>query len=161
MKLAWSAVAAVISLIIALAGIFVPIGWDDYTHKTALEFRIESSTALLPEDPLLKDLNIIYQGKPIKDLTRTDIVLINTGKVPITSQDIIDDPKVIPPHGSELIAAIVLNTDPQDLNVQLPLNINHSDVKIKFDLLNPGDFLKFAIYMSGYSGRLAHFFSTN
>jgi hypothetical protein len=154
MELSVRTAAAIITVIITLAGIFVPIIWDDYTHKTALELRVESSTALLPEDPLLKDLHITYQDKPIRDLTRMDLIFINTGNVPITSEDIIVNPKVRLPHDSEPIAAIVLNTDPQDLYVQLPLDDDSHGVDIKFDLMNPGDFVKFAVYMNGSSGKM-------
>jgi hypothetical protein len=152
--MAWSTQNIVISLLIASVTIILPIIYEEYSHRSELEFRIESANSLLPADPLLKDFLITYQGKPIKNLTRMDCIFVNSGNTPITSDDIIDEPIISIPKDSGIIAAIPLNKEPQNLYVELPLNLSKNEIKIKFNLLNSGDFIKLAIYLNGSSNEL-------
>jgi len=152
--MAWSKQNIIISLLIASATIVLPIIYEEYSHRSELGFRIESSNSLLPADPLLKDFLITYQGKPIKNLTRMDCTFVNSGNTPITSDDIIDEPIISIPKDSGIIAVIPLNKEPQNLYVELSLNLSKNEIKIKFNLLNPGDFIKLAIYLNGPSNEL-------
>jgi hypothetical protein len=152
----WSTknIVVIIGLILTIVSIISPITWDYYTHRSGLEFRIESSNSLLPADPLLKDFLITYQGKPIRNLTRMDCTFVNSGNTPITSDDIMDAPTINIPKMSGVIAAIPLSTDPQNLYANLSININKNEVKIGFSLLNPGDFIRLALYLNGSSNEL-------
>jgi hypothetical protein len=150
----WSTKNIAISLLLAIATITIPIVYEEYSHRSELEFRIESSNSLLPADPLLKDFLITYQGKPIKNLTRMDCTFFNSGSIPITSDDIIDEPIISFPKDSGIIAVIPLNKYPRNHYVELPLNLSKNEIKIKFNLLNPGDFIKFAIYLNMSSNEL-------
>jgi hypothetical protein len=113
--MAWSKQNIIISILIASATIILPIIYEEYSHRSELEFRIESSNSLLPAEPLLKDFLITYQGKPIKNLTRMDCTFVNSGNTPITSDDIIDEPIISIPKDSGIIAVIPLNKEPQNL----------------------------------------------
>lgn len=145
---------AAIGLILTLIGIVTPMIWDSYIHQSELEFRIDSLNSIFPDDPLLKDFMITYQGKPIKNLTRMDCAFINSGKTPITSEDIITEPKIIIPRESGIIAAILLSTDPRNLYADFPLNSSLNEITIKFNLLNPDDIIRLAIYLNGTSNEL-------
>jgi len=145
---------AAISLILTLISIVTPLIWDSYIHQSELEFRIDSLNSIFPDDPLLKDFMITYQGKPIKNLTRMECAFINSGKTPITSEDIITEPKIIIPRESGIIAAILLSTDPRNLYADFPLNSSLNEITIKFNLLNPDEIIRLAIYLNGTSNKL-------
>jgi hypothetical protein len=144
----------VISLLIAAASITAPIIYQEYSHISGLEFRIESSSSLIPADPLLSDFLITYQGKPIKSLTRMDCTFLNSGNVPIIPDDIIDEPIIRIPKDSKIISVILLNKYPRNLYAQFPINISQNEIKLKFSLLNPGDYIKLAIYLNRSSNEL-------
>ncbi len=80
-----------------------------------------------------------------------DFTFINSGNTPITSEDIISEPTIQIPRESGVIAAILLNTEPRNLYADLLLDLDFNEVKIKFSLLNPGDFIRLAIYLNGSS----------
>jgi hypothetical protein len=144
----------VISLFLAAATIIAPIIYEEYSHISGLEFRIESANSLIPADPLLSDFLITYQGKPIKSLTRMDCTFLNSGNTPIIPDDTIDEPTIRIPKDSGIIAVILLNKYPQNLYAEFPINISQNEIKLKFSLLNPGDYIKLAIYLNRSSNEL-------
>lgn len=150
----WSTKNIVMSFILAIATITIPIIYEEYSHRSELEFRIESSNSLFPTDPLLNDFLITYQGKPIKNLTRMDCTFFNSGNMPITPEDIIEEPIINIPKESGIIAVILLNKYPKNLYAEYPFNLSRNDIKLKFSLLNPGDYIKLAIYLNRSSNEL-------
>ena len=159
MELSAKDIFVIIGLFLTIVSILSPIAWDYYAHKSELEFRIESSNSLFPADPIFKDFSIIYQGKPITNLTRMDCMLVNTGNTPIISDDIIDEPIIKMSKEIEIIAAIPVSINPNNLFIKLSTNYTTNEIYIRFNLLNPGDYVRLAIYLNGSSSKLPNIIS--
>lgn len=138
---------SVISIIIALIGIIAPIGYNYYKEQNNLELNVLSEISLLKDDPIFDDLNILYKNKNIKDLYKYQMLIINSGNIPIDKKDIKIYPKLIFNNTAEILNVTISKLSPS--NIMLNKVIKRNEVSFEFELLNPGDYIKFNIYLTG------------
>ena len=139
----------IVGLLIALIGIVVPIFWGQYTGRKSLEIRIMSIMSLLGKDPILDKLTISYKDKAITNLTKAQFVVLNTGRTPITEEDVKVFPTIDFGPKAELLLTKILRKDPLNINCSITRDQSPSKVTLKFSLLNPTDFVEFSVYITG------------
>lgn len=142
-------ILTIVVLVATLLAIFMPILWTRYIGKRALEARILSTISLLEKDPILDDLVISYRDKVIINLTKTRFVVINTGKTPITEDEVRIFPTIDFGPGTEILVTKILRTDPPNIVCSIMSNQHPGKATLRFLLLNPTDFVDFSVYVTG------------
>ena len=140
----------IISLIVAILGIFLPMAWDFYKSTAAIELQLEQFTVLgYPEE--IKGLSVVYKGRELRQISKAGFVLINTGRRPITANEVIDPPTIQFPPGIEVLDAWIENTSPNNLHASVSFDSDAQIVQVDFNLLNPGDYIRFTVLTNASS----------
>ena len=139
----------ILLLIATLLTIFIPILWARYVGKRALEVRILSTISLLEKDPILDELVISYRDKLITNLTKTRFVVINTGKKPITEDEVRVFPTIDFGPEAEILVTKIIRTDPPYIVCSIMANQHPGKATLIFRLLNPNDLVDFSVYVTG------------
>ena len=88
----------------------------------------------------LKEIDVKFDGMPILNLTKSQVVIWNDGKSPIRKSDIVGDNLKISFYGSE---KILQSSVTKFTNISNGFALNHpagsSQLEIIFDYLDPGD----------------------
>jgi hypothetical protein len=137
-------IVTVLGLILAALGIVAPIVWDHYKSHTALQIRLISSSRLVGGGPTIDKLQFSYGGRPVAALSKLVFVLVNSGRTPIRSSDIITPPTVTFPDAGVLDTHID-NVNPSNLVSSPTVNPSGHSVAIAFPLLNPSDQIQFSL----------------
>lgn len=135
-----------ISLIVAVAGILVPIIWTSYIGRYDLVLRILYSAQLIPDDPIFEEMQVTLDAKTIKKLAKTSYVFLNRGNMPIHESDVALYPVLKYLKKDSVLSALVERKQPLHSNSRVELNGNENSVEMRFLLLNPGDFIRFSVY---------------
>ncbi|MGB4074426.1 hypothetical protein [Pseudomonas sp.] len=135
-------------LALATLGIITPITWDWWNTKSDLTITKEQRVNLIEQKTSVDGLKITYLGRDIESLSKIVFTLKNTGRTPIESSDLVSPPTLEITDG-ELLNASIEIMEPENLGSTITQNGN--TVSIKFPLLNPEDFIKFSILVSGQS----------
>lgn len=140
----------IIGLIIAAIGVIAPIAWDWWNKKSELNLEVSNSVTIIKKENSIQDLKIYYAGKEISSLTKNTLTLKNTGRTPISKDDVISNILVKIEDGT-LLEASKVKEDPENINASITLKDN--GFNISFDLLNPNDEIDISILSSGINPR--------
>jgi hypothetical protein len=133
-------VVTILGLVIAAIGIVVPIIWDQYKTKVALELRQLSNSVVISHPQELDKLQLIYAGNQVQSLSRIEFELINVGRTPIRQADIVA-PIRIKINNARIIDAKIRKMVPANLEATQELSTTQDAIALHFPLLNPGDAL--------------------
>lgn len=136
-------------LLIILIPLVGAICWDLYSTKMALEIRLINSITLVEEDPIIEELTILYENKHIKNLTKMQFSLINTGRNSIVKDEIKSPITIEFPEKANILVAKSIFSDPQNIVHKIEIDDTASKIYISFSLLNPTDFIEFHVYFAG------------
>lgn len=136
-------------LLIAIVGVLAPIVWDYYTGQRAIEVKILSSISILEEDPILEELTVSFKNKVVKNLTKINFALINSGRRPIADEEVKTFPTINFGKKTEVLLATITRTDPKNINCSIVENVESGSISVHFDLINPSDVIEFNVYISG------------
>lgn len=134
-------------LIVSIIGILAPIAWNYYIGKKTLEVRIMSIISLLERDPILDELKIFYKGRTITNLTKMQFTVINTGRQPISEEEVKAFPTINFGPEREVLVTKIIRSDPP--NVRCIIAESPNKITLRFSLLNPADFVEFSVYFEG------------
>ena len=131
-------VATILGLLGTAIGIVVPIVWDQYKTKTALDLRQLSNSVVVSRSQDIEKLQFLYAGTPVPSLSRIELELKNTGRTPIRQADVVT-PVVIHVRDAPILDARISRVSPANLDVSQELSVTQDAVTIRFPLLNPND----------------------
>ncbi len=148
-KIDMKRILSILALVVTLLAILTPILWTYYVGRRALEARILSSISLLEKDPILDELTISYRDKVVTNITKTRFFVINTGKTPITEDEVKAFPTIDFGQEAEILDTKILRTDPPNIVCNIMADQHLGKVTLRFRLLNPTDFVDFSVYVTG------------
>ena len=131
-------VATILGLLGTAIGIVVPIVWDQYKTKTALDLRQLSNSVVVSRSQDIEKLQFLYAGTPVPSLSRIELELKNTGRTPIRQADVVT-PVVIHVRDAPILDARISRVSPANLDVSQELSVIQDAVTLRFPLLNPND----------------------
>ena len=137
------------AILIALLGILGPIIWDRYKTKSTIELRHLSHITLAEKLDSIEKLEILYDGKPISCVDRSDFMVANTGRKPIVRADFISPLRLTFPKSEQLLDVKIELLRPSDLAVDFDVNSPAKSLALSFPLLNPDDFVHFSVLTDG------------
>jgi hypothetical protein len=152
-KINWGA-GTVLGLLIAAAGVLVPIVWDRYKSRAELTLEHSASTTFLNTEQVPEGLRLTYGGAPIANLSRVSFALINTGHTPIRSSDVALYPTIEFPD-SEILEVATPRVVPLGILVNLKVDASKKQLQAEFPLLNPGDRVEISLLVTGPSPRFS------
>lgn len=149
MELGHKKVITSITIILALLALITPVLWDIYMRRAALELHHLSSITLL-DDPNIKKLEILYEGKSITNVTKQTFLLKNSGQLPILREHIVEPLKISFLGIRKILDINISSANPDNLELHFNISENQDSITIDFPLLNPGDFAYFSVLTIGY-----------
>ena len=136
--------ATIIGILATGLGIVVPIIWDYYKTKTALELRQTSNSIVVSSEKEIDKLQFIYANNPVPGLSRIGFELVNTGRTPILNSDVIA-PISIKLNDAKILDVVTSKTSPENLTLTHEISEDKTSFSIVFPLLNPGDSAHFTV----------------
>jgi hypothetical protein len=137
---------ALAAIMVGVGGIIAPILWDRYKLRSAVELRCVSFETLVESSDQLENLAITYNGESLRQISKADFVLINTGRTPILEKDVVSRPEITFPRDTEVLAARVQGQHPENLGASVDLDRARNAVVISFPLLNADDYVRVGVF---------------
>ena len=131
-----------VAIILGIFAVIGPIVWEYYAGRSALELRILSSISL-------EGLTVNYEGTQVKNLTKFNLLLINTGRTPICSEDVKQFPTIVFGGDIQLLKSEIVKKEPVNLVAEITDDTRQGRAVLKFALLNPSDYIEFNAFVSG------------
>ncbi|MGI2195741.1 hypothetical protein ACRN91_09080 [Shewanella baltica] len=126
-----------ISLIVAILGVVVPIGWDYYSSQKGISLTLMSQSQIISANTNVDGLEISYKGTRLSSLTRLTFLIENTGNKPILESDVVSPIRITISDSINILDTIVDSKIPS--NLDFLVTKDNQDAIMKFSLLNPGD----------------------
>lgn len=138
----------VLQLLIALVAIVIPfIIYLLQRQKKALSYSLVSTTHLLTDHEEFEGkLKVLYEGQPTQNISLLILKFINSGNVPITSNDYERQVSILLGKNSKILSAVVIEIEPKNLDAEVIIDDNR--IRIKEILLNPKDAITLKILVS-------------
>ena len=112
------------------------------------------NTPLVRINSEVKDnLQVLFDGNPVKDIQLLIIKIINTGNVSIKSEDYERPLNLNFDENAQILAAEVIETNPN--NIEASANIEEKKVFISPTLLNKGDSLTIKILVNQFNNQIS------
>lgn len=124
-----------------------PIAWDWYKGKVDITVQLNSVASVISKDLPIQNLEMLYSGKKVEALNRISIQIENTGRTPITADDVIK-PIELNFHDTEIIEAKIIGVNPSNLDFSLN-TIDNNKIVANFSLMNPKDRVSVDILLLG------------
>lgn len=131
-------VGLVVGSVIGIIGIFSP---KIFKNKAIPAFQ-KASLRLIgtDEDNLPKNVEILFDGKKIDRLTRTNLIIWNNGNDVLRGSDVaFKDPLLITFSDGEILSYEINKITTEANNFELVNTENSASIGFKFDYLNPKD----------------------
>ena len=155
-RLSDSPLYGLLMLAVAVLAVVVPLTLTQ-REKPDLEFRLESRIPLFSAELEQSGFSVTYNNESIPGATKYVFTLLNTGSVPITEEDVKQQPGVRFEEETEIFLAQAIEMSPVHLPVSL-VSEEPAAVSVVFALLNPGDFVQFCVYTKGEISESFHIF---
>ena len=134
-----------LGVLIAVVGILAPILWDLYKERSTIEFQYVSLPTLINKTTELEGFSIIYDELELDQVSKADFILVNSGRTPITSEDLIAPPTITFSENIRILKTQIERVFPSDLSVTLSFDNKSNSLAVSFPLLNPGDYVYFSL----------------
>ena len=140
-----SLVQFLVTVIVALVGIIVSVILEH--RRKAVSYEVLSHIPLLSwEDELRKRMQILFEGKPVEDVSLFSYKFINSGNVPIASADYEVPISVNFGENARVLTAEITQRNPD--NLCIPIQIKGTYAVLLPALLNPKDWIKINLLVS-------------
>lgn len=136
--------AGILTVIVGGLGIIVPIGWDYYKSKVAIDVRVLGKSVVISRPEEIEGLVVSYNGETLNELSKISINVANVGRMPIQEKDVSSPLAVRFSDGTSVIDAAIDDRYPENLEVSMAFNRAEGVVVLNFPLLNPGDSITFS-----------------
>ncbi len=134
-------------LVLAVLAVVLTITLTRSPHRD-LELRLESRTPLFSEDVRQTGFQVLFDGRPVENATKFAFALLNSGSEHISDSDVREPVAISFGSNAEVFLIQQVGSNPPDLMLHFG-GIGSSDASVQFTLMNPGDFARFCVYVSG------------
>lgn len=139
----WQFIAVILAIVVILIMIFYN------RQKKAISWQIISNTPLLRiDEEIRRNLEVLFNGEPVKDIQLIIAKIINTGNVPIKSIDYEGPINLNFGKDSQILTAEIIETSPHNLIASA--NIEGNAVIIPPTLMNGKDWITLKILVSQF-----------
>jgi len=145
----WQFIGAILAFVAILTAVGLYLRQRRYKQ---ISYVILSQTPLLSMAEEIKDkLQVLYEGKIVRQVHLIIVKIMNSGKVPIVSADFVH-PINLDFGGARILTAEISKTSPHDLEVSISLVDNN--VVLNPTLLNEGDAITLKMLVTEFRGQV-------
>lgn len=144
MSFARSRKASLLATLIAVVSLAVPIAWDSYSSRLAIEVHILSQAVVVGPGGTGGPLAVTYEDVPVTGLSRLDLALRNAGRRPIRESDFVAPPRITIDSG-RILEKRLEALAPEGLAAAIRPDSAGRAVELVLPLLNPGDVVRFSL----------------
>ncbi|MHC4388738.1 MAG: hypothetical protein ACYSX1_09030 [Planctomycetota bacterium] len=146
-------VGAIITVIVGV--VFYRLGRRGPTKKFAYELQTNERVLGLANREELKDVQILYKGRPVEDVRLLILKFVNNGHQHIKGDDFQGSVTVQLEEGAEILTVGLQETHPEGLSVAFQLPVHSNKTLVDFDLFNAGDWVTMKFLATGSKGDLS------
>jgi hypothetical protein len=134
----WNFLGVVVGILVGI----ITIGlYFMQRQKKAISFEILSDNALLSvRNEIKSKLQVLYDGKAVKQVYLTLIRIFNSGNVPIQPSDYLQPIEMCFGNNAQILSAEVIESDPK--NLDMSLTVEGDKIILKSTLFNKDEYLK-------------------
>lgn len=136
--------AGILTVVVGALGVFVPIAWDYYKSKLAVDVRVLGKSVVISRPEEIDGLVVSYNGETLNELSKISISVSNVGRMPVQERDVSSPLTVKFSEGTSVIDASIDERHPENLVAGMVFNRADGSVVLNFPLLNPGDSITFS-----------------
>ena len=129
--------------------IVIPIVWDLYRQRVALELQLLAQSTLVESPGGVEKLQVAYDKQIVRGLSRVELALVNNGRRSIRSDEVVAPIRFTIDSG-RILDVRVEQLNPTDLQVRFKLDTAGKSLALSAPLLNPGDAVRFTLLI-GYT----------
>ena len=100
-----------LGLIIAILGVVSPIAWDWWNKRTQITIETKSNVSIVSISQPINNLELLYNGKKVSELHKVVLVMRNTGKTPVTKDDVVS-PLTLIFSADEILEVVLPSSTP-------------------------------------------------
>ncbi|MGH7699732.1 MAG: hypothetical protein ACREMJ_04320 [Gemmatimonadales bacterium] len=152
MPLARSRKASLLATVIAVVSLAVPIAWDSYSSRLAIEVHVLSQSVVMGSREGRGPLAVTYEDVPVTEFSRLELALRNAGRQPIREADFVAAPRITIDSG-RILETRLEAVAPEGLAATIRPDTASGSVQLVLPLLNPGDVVRFSLLVES-SARL-------
>lgn len=131
-----------LTIIVASLPMIVPIIWGWWSNNTQLTIDTKSIATIVSSSQPINGLEFSFNGKTIANLNRVLLELKNSGRTPITKNDVIS-PITLMLGDGEILEATLVHKAPK--NIDISLGTKGRVLVVDFPLLNPGEYVEISV----------------
>ncbi|WP_324044818.1 hypothetical protein [Aeromonas caviae] len=137
----------ILGLVLAGIGIISPIAWDWWNKHSQLTVETKSIATIASNVQPIKGLELFLNGKKIGVINRVLIEFRNSGRTPVTKDDIVS-PININFGDGEILDAKIEKKSPKNIDATLSTGNN---LVVSFSLLNPDEYFEVSVLTTSNS----------
>jgi hypothetical protein len=144
----WSFLVGVVGIVLAAATF---LGWQIEKHKRLDLLYLAKLSFINPDIHSSQKVSVLYDGRPISQLTKISAQIINSGQLQIVKSDF-ERPSMLQfdPTKARIIEAHIVERNPPGLDTNI--SIEGNAVRIDHGLLNAGNSFAFEVLLDGDPG---------
>lgn len=132
-------------IVVGVLGVIGPIAWDFYKTKLELEVRALDRTILIGPAAKIEGLAVTYKGENLEQLSKTIIVITNTGRTPILEKDVVKPLTVTFDKSTQVLEVRLESAVPPETQASTTYSRERNEAVVSAPLMNPGDSLKLSV----------------
>ncbi|MDP1884871.1 MAG: hypothetical protein Q8L17_00245 [Polaromonas sp.] len=117
-----SSLLGISSVAVGILGVGGPIAWDYYKTKSAVEIRLLETSVVIEKPQKLAGLVVTYGGEEVQELSKSLVIVTNTGRTPILHRDVVQAISLRFRPDSRLLDARIEAMTPSDLGATLSVH---------------------------------------
>lgn len=148
---AWQSLGVIVGSALALIAIIISLRqWQ--RKSLAYEVISKENIVRVSDHSVGSELQILYQGKPVRDLYLVTVKFINSGNTEIRPQDYVRKVSLHFGEKSEILGNKILEQEPSNLDVKVNHDKNQESLLIDPVLLNKRDYFIIQALVTDFKG---------
>ena len=115
-------IVTMLGLLIAFAGVIVPILRDYVNSRALLQIQVISNTKIIGKVEEFDNIEVIYDGKKYDSISKVEFLLINLGRTPITNDITKVQPYISLGPEVNILQTKITKTVPDKITCSLKIN---------------------------------------
>jgi len=147
----WQSLGVIVATVLTLVAILISLRqWQ----RKSLVYEVVSKENIVrvADNSIGSELQISYQGKPVKDLNLITVKFINSGNTEIRPEDYVRQMSLNFGEHSEILGNKILEQEPSNLDLKINHEKSQEVLLIEPVLLNKKDFFVIQALVTGFQG---------
>jgi hypothetical protein len=146
-------ISTIIAIPVGIIGLLTTFGLVKREKFKALQWNYTAKSTVINRSAVGENIEILYRGRKLAQVSAVLGRLVNTGTLPIVTEDIKDDRWPSLSFDKNILSAEIKSKSHDDIKATVEI-IGTNSLRIVHGLLNPGDFIEVQALFEGDVGGL-------